>query len=157
MLGVTLIAGMVGCFTPFRMQYQLTISSTEGGEVTTPGEGMFTYWQGTTVNLVAEAEEGYHFANWTGNVSTISNVTSSTTNITMNCDYSITANFAEISVVQYQLAISNTEGGSIITPGEGVFTYDEGTVVNLVAEADDDYNFVNWINDVALLKMLTPL
>ena len=94
LIAVALVAGMVGCFTPFRMQYQLTISSTEGGKVTTPDEGIFTYWEGTTVNLVAEAEEGYHFANWTGNVSTIGNVTSATTNITINCDYSITANFA---------------------------------------------------------------
>ena len=93
LITVALIAGMSGCFTPFRMQYQLTISSIEGGKVTTPGEGIFTYWEGTTVNLVAEADEGYCFSNWTGNVSTIGNVTSATTNITMNCNYAITANF----------------------------------------------------------------
>jgi len=85
--GVALVAGIVGCFTLFRMQYQLTISSTEGGKVTTPGKGIFTYWEETTVDLVAEAEGGYHFANWTGNV------TSATTNITMNGNYSITAYF----------------------------------------------------------------
>jgi hypothetical protein len=94
---VTLTVGMTGCFTPFRMQYQVRISSTEGGSVTTPGEGVFTYWEGTAVSLVAEAEEGCHFANWTGNVSTVSNVTSATTSITMNCDYSITANFQRMS------------------------------------------------------------
>ena len=93
MVVVGLIVGTTGCFTPFRVQYELTISSTEGGEVTTPGEGIFTYWEGTTVNLTAEAEECYHFVSWTGNVSIIGNVTSATTNITMNCDYSITANF----------------------------------------------------------------
>jgi hypothetical protein len=95
------------------MQYQLTISSTEGGNVTIPGEGIFTYWEGTTVNLVAEAEGGYHFANWTGNVSTIGNVASATTNITMNCDYSIAANFAiaieiwdwyDLDAIRYNLA-----------------------------------------------------
>ena len=84
---VALVVCMSGCFTPFRMPYQLTLSSTEGGKVTTPGEGIFTYWEETTVDLVAEAEGGYHFANWTGNV------TSTTTNITMNGNYSITAYF----------------------------------------------------------------
>ena len=117
LVAVALIAGMVGCFTPFRMQYQLTISSTEGGKVTAPGEGIFTYWEGTTVNLVAEAEQGYCFGNWTGDVSTIGNVTSATTNITMNCDYSITANFAPVIEIWdwYDLdAIRNDLGSAYI-------------------------------------------
>jgi len=45
------------------------------------------------VNLVAEAEEGYQFGNWTGDVGTIADVNAAATNITMNDDYSITANF----------------------------------------------------------------
>jgi hypothetical protein len=32
----------------------------------------------------------------------------------------------------------------VTAPGEGTFTYDAGTVVHLVAEADDGYQFVNW-------------
>jgi hypothetical protein len=47
-------------------EYDLTMSSTAGGSVTAPGEGTFTYIEGTEVNLVAEAEEGYRFVNWTG-------------------------------------------------------------------------------------------
>jgi len=77
------------------LQYDLTISSTSGGNVTNPGEETFTYDEGTVVNLTAEAEEGYQFVNWTGNVSTIGNVAAASTNITMNGDYSITANFEE--------------------------------------------------------------
>jgi protein involved in ribonucleotide reduction len=91
-LTVALIAGMVGCGGA---SYALIIASTAGGNVTTPGEGMFTYDEGTVVNLTAEAEEGYHFVNWTGNVSNIANVTAASTNITMDGDYFITANFAE--------------------------------------------------------------
>jgi hypothetical protein len=83
---------MVSC-GPFLLQYNLTMSSTEGGEVTTPGEGTFTYSYGTGVNLVAEAEEGYYFVNWTGDIGTISCQCRSTT-ITMQGDYEITANFA---------------------------------------------------------------
>jgi len=135
------------------MQYQLTISSTEGGEVTTPGEGTFTYWGGTTVNLVAEADKGYCFINWTGDACAcnIANINAASTNITMNNDYSIIANFEEIPTVQYQLAINSTEGGNVTTPGVGVFTYDEGMVVNLVAEADEDYQFVEWTGNVSTI------
>jgi hypothetical protein len=74
-------------------QCALTTSSTTGGSVTTPGEGTFTYDEGTVVDLVAEAEEGYRFVNWIGNVSTIADVTATVTNITMDDSYSITANF----------------------------------------------------------------
>jgi hypothetical protein len=75
----------------------LAISSTAGGSVTTPGEGTSTYERGTVVNLVAEAEDGYHFVNWTGDVSTIGNVTANATNITMDDNYSVTANFVSVT------------------------------------------------------------
>jgi len=131
--------------------YDLTISSTTGGSVSTPGEGTFNYDAGMVVNLMAGAEEGYQFVNWTGNVSTIANVNAAATTITMNGGYSITANFMEIPPVQYDLTISSTAGGSVITRGEGTSTYDEGTVVNLVAAPDAYYHFVNWIGDVGTI------
>ena len=124
--------------------YDLTVSSTAGGSVTTPGEGVFTYDEGTVVDLVAAAEEGYRFVEWTGNVGTIADVYAATTTITMNGDYSITANFVAI----YDLTTSSTEGGSVTEPGEGVFTYDDGTVVDLVADADEGHRFVEWTGDV---------
>jgi uncharacterized repeat protein (TIGR02543 family) len=42
---------------------------------------------------MAEAEEGYQFANWTGDIGTIAAVNNATTIITMSGNYSITANF----------------------------------------------------------------
>ena len=68
------------------MQHALTLSSTTGGSVTTPGEGTFAYAGGTAVDLVAEADEGYRFVNWTGNVGTVANVSAASTAITMNGD-----------------------------------------------------------------------
>jgi hypothetical protein len=88
---VALVAGMVGCIF---VRYDLTVCSTEGGQVTAPGEATFTYDKGTVVDLVAEPEDGYHFVNWTGDVSAIANVAAATTTITMSGDYSILANFA---------------------------------------------------------------
>jgi len=78
-----------------KKEHDLTISSAAGGSVTAPGEGTFTYVEGTEVSLVAEAEEGYRFDNWTGAVSTIADVEDATTTITMDDNYSITANFEE--------------------------------------------------------------
>ena len=75
------------------VKYDLTISSTSGGEVTEPGEGTFSYDEGMVVGLVATPSEGYDFVEWTGDVSTVVNVNAAATTITMNDDYSITANF----------------------------------------------------------------
>ena len=146
LITVALIAGMVGCGGG--VEYDLTIGSTAGGSVTIPGEGTFTYRQGTDVDLVVETEEGYRFVEWTGDVDDIANVEDATTTITMNDDYSITADFA---AEQYDLTISSTEGGSVTTPGEGTFAYEYGAVVDLVATPDNGYRFVNWAGDVGTI------
>jgi len=91
-----LILGMIGCSSaPATTRYNLTISSTEGGLVTTPGEGTgsFSYDEGEVVQVVAEPNEGYRFVNWTGDVSTIADVNAATTTITMSGNYSIMACF----------------------------------------------------------------
>jgi len=93
LITVALIAGMVGCTPDGAVQYNLLTSSSAGGTVTTPGEGLFSYGKGTVVNLVAEPDAGYRFANWTGNVDTIADVGDATTTITINNHYSITARF----------------------------------------------------------------
>jgi hypothetical protein len=151
LLAVTLIlsVGLIGCGGEEVPEYNLTISNTEGGSVTSPGEpGPYTYDEGEVVHLVAVAEEGYQFTNWTGDVSTVADVEDATTTITMNGDYSITATFA---VKQYSLVIHSTEGGSVTTPGENAYTYDKGEVVNLVAVADEGYQFINWAGDVSTI------
>ena len=74
----------------------LTISSTPGGSVTAPGEGTFTYDEGTVVSLVAESEEGHRFVNWTGDVATLDDANAAETFITVEGDYAITANFGAV-------------------------------------------------------------
>ena len=46
-----------------------------------------------------------------------------------------------------QLSISSMGRGMVTTPGQDNFTYDDGTVVDLVAEAEEGARFVNWIGD----------
>ena len=88
---VALIVGTVGCGPVVR--YTLTVSSTEGGKVASPGVGTFNCYGGRGVILVAAPRTGYHFVNWTGDVCTIADLNAATTTITMCGDYSITANF----------------------------------------------------------------
>jgi hypothetical protein len=132
------------------LSYDLTTNSTTDGSVTTPGEGTFPYDCGTVVDLVAEAEEGYRFVNWTGDVAAIADAEDATTTITMNDNYSVTANF-EQALSQFDLTVSSTAGGTVTAPGEGTFTYDQGTEVNLVAEVEEGYRFANWTGDIAAI------
>lgn len=86
-------------------QYTLTISSTVGGSVSTPGQGTFRYDAGAVADLVTESEEGYKFFKWTGDIEMIANVNATSTNstkhnqppmhfsITMEGNYAITAHF----------------------------------------------------------------
>jgi branched-chain amino acid transport system substrate-binding protein len=92
LIAVALIAGVVACGGG-GVEYDLTITSTAGGLVFNPGEGEYTYDEAEVVDLVAESDEGYHFVNWSGDVGTIASVSDATTTITMNGDYSVTANF----------------------------------------------------------------
>jgi len=74
-------------------QYSLAISGTTGGSVTEPGEGSFDYDEGEVVELRVAAEPGLRFVGWTGDVDTIADVNAPTTTVTVNGNYSLTANF----------------------------------------------------------------
>ena len=82
-------------FDPWLLDYRyaLTVSCTGGGSVVVPGEGTFNYDPGQVVNLIAITARFYNFNGWSGDVGTIVDVNSAATNITMNDDYAITANF----------------------------------------------------------------
>jgi len=125
--------------------HTLTLSSTAGGSVTDPGEGSFDYDDGTDVTLKATPDDGYHFTGWSGSVS----ATSRFLYLTMDSNYDVTANFAP-NAATYTLTISSGAGGSVTSPGEGVFEYDEGTEVTLEATPDDGYHFTHWSGSLSL-------
>jgi hypothetical protein len=42
------------------------------------------------------------------------------------------------------LTVGHSTGGSVVAPGEGLFRYEKGTSVSIVAKADTEYTFVDW-------------
>jgi len=145
-----IIDGLGIAVEPLAGQYSLTVSSTPGGSVTEPGEGMSLHGAGEIVALVAVPDEHWHFVGWTGDVNTIANVTAAQTTITMDDTYSIAANF-KIDEGWCSLTTSSTEGGSVTEPGEGTHIYQANTPVSLAAQADEQYHFVDWTGDVAAI------
>ncbi|MDH4299918.1 MAG: hypothetical protein OEV57_03430 [Dehalococcoidia bacterium] len=96
---VALLVGLTGCVVGipgFTVQYSITIHSTIGGTVTSPGEGFFQFPRGTVVDLVAEPDRGYRFLGWSTNAGSIADIYAATTTITMNENYCfVIANFRQ--------------------------------------------------------------
>jgi hypothetical protein len=146
---IALVAGTIGCVgeASRTVKYELTIASGEGGSVTEPGEGTFTVDSGRVVDLVATPISGYRFLNWTGNVATIANPNAASTSITMNGNYSITANFEETDGTYYTLTVGITGSGST-GPAAGQHSYAAGAVISISATPTGGYHFVNWTGNV---------
>jgi len=132
----------------FVPKYVLNVSSGTGGSVTTPSEATASYCQGIVVPLVATASSGYNFVNWTGNTGTMGNASAASTTITMNGNYTITANF--VFVGTYWLMVNTTTGGTVTQPGVGNTTQTVGAVVNLVATPSTGC-FVNWTGNTGTM------
>lgn len=145
LIAVALIAAMVGC-GPTSVQYELTVSSTSGGSVIDPGEGAFTYGEGTIVDLVAEAEDSYCFVEWTGDVNAIANAGLASTTITMDADYEITADFVPTDQagslgLLSRIDISNAQGLMIATSSTtGTLSTDSSEPINRLYKYTDDGN-----------------
>ncbi len=125
------------------VQYELTISSTTGGSVSTPGEGVFPYYAGTLVHLVAEADTGYGFVNWTANPTVaFGDASAAETTFTMPSQpVTIVAHFGVL--YELDMAADPVAGGEAIdVAAEG--TYVAGATVNIQAQAASGWGFVNW-------------
>ncbi|MFP4608625.1 MAG: CARDB domain-containing protein [Candidatus Aenigmatarchaeota archaeon] len=105
------------------VEYELTVESTEGGEVIEPGEDTFEYEENVNVNIEAVAEDGYEFVEWTGDVDEIDDTTASETTITILDDYTITAEFEEEEEPgepYFEVTITSPEDGEEFEKGEEV-------------------------------------
>jgi uncharacterized repeat protein (TIGR02543 family) len=126
----------------------LTTASMPGGRVGTPGEGVFPYDRGTTVEVVAMPDDGYQFAGWTGTAvqaGRVAHPESASITLTMDADYTLTANFERVGGSrQYTVTLSAGTGGYVSQPGAGQFTYDAGTTVPIIARAYAGYSFSRW-------------
>ncbi|MBM3156043.1 MAG: hypothetical protein FJ004_02005 [Chloroflexi bacterium] len=122
--------------------YTLEVTGCTSGTVTEPGVGKFSFKPGTVVSLVAKPDKGWEFDCWEGDVV---DSLSPTTTITMNKDRTVTARFVKTCI----LAVVSGVGGLVEKPGQGVYSYRAGTVVELHAEANAGWKFDRWTGKVA--------
>ena len=121
---------LTASFTELIISYTLTVTSGEGGSVSSEGG---EYNEGTEVTLTATADDGYRFTVWS-NGSTEESIT-----ITLSEDTSIEAIFEMIPI--YNLTIKESQGGTISGLGGD---YEQGSMVTLTATPDEGFQFIRW-------------
>lgn len=87
----------IRCWYDPRLTRSLCIRSTAGGSVVQPGEGTFTYGDGTLVYLEARARPGFAFVGWKGTFNSLSQ----TAFIAMDQDHQVCACFVSLSDIIY--------------------------------------------------------
>lgn len=91
----------------------LTVSSTLGGAVTAPGEGIFAYANCAEVDVVAEAEHGYYFVGWTGSAvdsRLVADPSAASTTVTVCDNVSLVAEFAPACMVVFDFPLDSDPG-----------------------------------------------
>ena len=116
-------------------------SPLEAGSIS--GTGSFYY--GQTATLIAEANPGWKFVNWTKNGTIVSSDTAYIFNVTGS--ESFVANF---KLADYLINCSSLpiEGG--FTSGCGIARYNQ--IMTLQAEANDGYRFINWTENGVIVS-----
>ena len=152
-IALALAAGATGCeLIPGAEQLlgllnpdlRLTITSTMGGLVTTPGEGNFSHKAGAVIDLAAEPDAGYRFVGWTATAGLLEGTTAATTTFTMPSQAAtIIANFAPLADYRLTMATDPEEAGTVIDVTDES-PYAEGAIVGIKAEARPGYMFSRW-------------
>ena len=120
----------------FTVLNKLIVSATpeDGGVV----QGAGTYRHGTIATVDATPNTCNVFDHWNGDVPA-SQRNDNPASLTMDSNKTIEGVFTR---QQYELTVDATDGGSVEPSGTN--TYDCGSEVTLVAEADEGYQFAGW-------------
>ena len=117
-------------------QYSLTGSTVGSGSVDLNDTG--PYELGDVVQMTALPTAGWHFVEWTGDLTGSDNPAS----ITITGNMIVTAYFAQ---VEYSLTITQSAGGTIAAAPAGPYHLDDE--VTVTATADPGYHFGAWTGD----------
>ncbi|WP_069657950.1 ice-binding family protein [Arcticibacter eurypsychrophilus] len=121
-------------------QLAVVLSSSPPAGGTTTGNGSYT--AGASVTVIATANNGYTFTNWTDNATKAIVSTSSTFIFPISVNTSLVANFALNS---YTLNVTATNGSVVKNPNQP--TYNHGSTVSLTATPNQGYIFSSWSGD----------
>jgi len=93
----------------------LTVRSSGGGTVVSPGENVFQYKPGTTVDLTATPQNGYHFTRWSGSAveaGRVADPNAPQTTVLVDAHYTLVANFLRTRIYVDYRAKGIADGSS---------------------------------------------
>ncbi len=117
----------------------VNVSPAEGGSVTQDPAGPYVY--GDVVQLTPVPAAGWHFVEWTGDLTG----TDTPAQITLEGSKTVTAVFAKDSVT-LTVNASPAEGGSVTQDPAGPYVY--GDIVQLTPVPAAGWHFVEWTGDL---------
>ncbi len=120
------------------ISYQITATAnpTEGGSIV----GADTYYHGSACTLIATANNGYTFTNWTKNGTVVSTNPTYSFIVTESANY--VANFT-LNIYVITVTANPTAGGSVF--GGSAYLFGENCTV--IASPNAGYTFINWTKD----------
>ena len=121
------------------------VLETDGNGTTAPAAGRYRQIVGSIVNLQAIPDSGYSFSHWSGDVSTLADIHSAATNVSVNGDLTIRANFSRN---EYTLDINITGNGSVARSPDQP-TYHFGDNVTLTPTPDAGWSFGTFSGNVS--------
>jgi lysophospholipase L1-like esterase len=127
---------------PALFQVNFDVNPKDGGSINLNSN---TYFEGETLNIEANASKNYVFDTWSGDFYG----TDSTAVININSDKNLVANFSK---KRFEINISIEGKGSVSRKliKSGVNNdFSHGSIVEILALADDGWTFVEWKGDVS--------
>ncbi len=117
--------------------YTINASADPANGGTISGAG--TYTQGQTCTLIASANSGFAFLNWTENGNVVS--TNANYSFTVTGNRTLVAHFVA-NPTNYTITVSaNPSNGGTVTGGG---TYQQGQQCTVIATANSNYTFIKW-------------
>jgi uncharacterized repeat protein (TIGR02543 family) len=136
-IAITGDTNVTATFVP--IEYTLTVNVTGDGTASrNPDQA--TYHYGDVVELTGNADPGWSFSHWSGDLSGSDNPGS----LTITGDTNVTATFTQD---EYTLTV-NTSGSGSVTGSPDQATYHYGDVVELTGNADPGWSFSHWSGDL---------
>lgn len=129
--------------------FAVNLSSSPAAGGTTTGSGAYAI--GTSVTVVATANAGYTFVNWTENGNAVS--ASSSYQFTIIANRTLVANYRAIPAAQFAVTLTSSPVAGGTTDGEG--SYPSGTSVTITSATNPGYTFTNWTDKTTGLPVST--
>ena len=114
----------------------ISINPSEGGTVSGGG----TYQQGQSCTVIATANDGYAFTNWTEGGNTVSD--EANYSFTVEGNRTLVANFTELQPDEYAISVLANPSNWGTVSGSG--TYQKWQSCTVTATANESYTFINW-------------